>query len=67
MPQWIFQSPKKRQFISFGYGTLRSDTKDEQVPLHTAVTKQVGKQAVKTLKAYAIRKVKERLFRKKLK
>lgn len=69
MPQWMFQSPKKRQFISFGYGTLQNDAKDEQASLCAEVTKQVGKRAVKTLKTqlktYAFRKVKESLSRKK--
>lgn len=71
MPQWMFQSPKKRRYISFGYGTLRNDAKDEQVSLHAEVTKQVGKQAIKTLKTqlktYAMRKVKESFSHKKQK
>ncbi len=71
MPQWMFQSPKKRRFISFGYGTLQNDAADEQVPLRAEVTKQVGKRAIKTLKAqlktYAVRKVKASLSHKKTK
>lgn len=69
MPQWTFKSTKKRQFISFGYGTLRNDGQDEQVPLRTEITRRVGKKAVNTLKsqlkAYAVRKVKEALRLKK--
>ena len=69
MPQWMFKSPKKRQFISFGYGTLREDGRDEQIPLRTEVTRRVGKKAVSTLKsqlkAYAVRKLKETLHRRK--
>lgn len=69
MPQWTFKSTKKRQFISFGYGTLRNDGQDEQVPLRTEITRRVGKKAVNTLKsqlkAYTVRKVKEALRLKK--
>lgn len=69
MPQWSFKSPKKHRFISFGYGTLRNDGQDEQVPLRTEITRRVGKKAVNTLKselkAYAVRKVREALRRKK--
>lgn len=69
MPQWMFRSPKKRQFISFGYGTLREDGQDEQIPLRTEVTRRVGKKAVGTLKsqlkAYAVRKLMETLRRRK--
>ena len=69
MPQWMFKSPKKRQFISFGYGTLRNDGQDEQIPLRTEITRRVGKKAANTLKsqlkAYAVRKLKETLRRSK--
>lgn len=69
MPQWTFKSTKKRQFISFGYGTLRNDGQDEQVPLRTEITRRVGKKAVNTLKsqlkAYTVHKVKEALRLKK--
>lgn len=69
MPQWMFKSPKKRQFISFGYGTLRNDGQDEQIPLRTEITRRVGKKAVSTLKSqlksYAIGKLKDILRHKK--